>query len=137
MRKIALMLLSIVLLGIFVAEAQVKTITGTVTSSEDGVGIPGVSVSVKGTTVGTVTNIDGYYQLNVPEDGEFLVFSFVGMKTKEAPIQGSVVDVALDPDVIGVDEVMVVAYGTTKKSSFTGSLMLWFGYRLFTYQQKS
>lgn len=115
------MLVSIVLLGIFVAEAQVKTITGTVTSSEDGIGIPGVSVSVKGTTVGTVTNIDGYYQLNVPEDGQFLVFSFVGMKTLEAPIEGSVVNATLDPDVIGVDEVMVVAYGTSTKGSFTGS----------------
>ncbi len=115
------MLVSIVLLGIFVAEAQVKTITGTVTSSEDGIGIPGVSVSVKGTTVGTVTNIDGYYQLNVPEDGQFLVFSFVGMQTKETPINGSVVDAELTPDVIGVDEVMVVAFGTAKKSAFTGS----------------
>ena len=116
------MLLSVVLVGIFVAEAQVKTITGTVTSSEDGMGIPGVSVSVKGTTVGTVTNIDGQYQLNVPEDGRFLVFSFVGMKTKEAAIEGSIVNVALDPDVIGVEEVMVVGYGVTTKEAATGSV---------------
>jgi len=121
MRKIALMLVSIVLLGIFVAEAQVKTITGTVISSEDQLGIPGVSVSVKGTTVGTVTDINGTYKLDVPNDAKVLVFSFVGMKTLEAPINGNVVDVSMDPNVIGVDEVMVVAYGTTTKEAKTGS----------------
>ncbi len=116
------MLVSIVLLGIFVAEAQVKTITGTVTSSEDGVGIPGVSVSVKGTTVGTVTNIDGKYELNVPNDAQSLVFTFVGMKMKEVAISGSVIDVAMETETIGVDEVVVTAYGVRKKSSLTGSV---------------
>jgi len=121
MKKFALLLIGIAIFGVLMVEAQVKSISGIVTSSEDGTGIPGVSVIVKGTTIGTVTNIDGYYQINVPEDAEMLVFSFVGMKTQELPIEGSVVDATLNPDVIGVDEVMVVAYGTAKKESFTGS----------------
>ncbi len=115
------MLLGIALFGVLVAEAQVKSITGTVTSSDDDMGIPGVSVSVKGTTIGTVTNLDGFYQLEVPADAATLVFSFVGMKTQEKPISGSVINATLVPDVIGVDEVMVVAYGTSTKGSFTGS----------------
>lgn len=116
------MLLGIAMLGVLMVEAQVVNITGTVTSSDDGLPIPGVSVVVKGTTIGTVTNLDGVYNLNVPEeDGQVLVFSFVGMKTQEVPVSGSKVDAVLSPDVIGVDEVMVVAYGTAKKESFTGS----------------
>jgi len=115
MKKIALMLFGMALFGVLVVEAQVKSISGTVTSSEDGTGIPGVSVLVKGTTIGTVTNIDGKYQLGVPNDAEILVFSFVGMKSTELPITGSTVDVALESDYIGVDEVLVVGYGTAKR----------------------
>jgi TonB-linked SusC/RagA family outer membrane protein len=121
MKKIALMLLGIAMFGVLVVEAQVKSITGTVTSSEDGTGIPGVSVSVKGTTIGTVTNIDGVYQLDVPTDAETLVFSFVGMKSQEIAISGSTVDVQMQADLVGLDEVMVVAYGTSTKKSFTGT----------------
>ncbi len=121
MKKIALMLLSIAFVGMLTVEAQVRRVTGTVTSTEDGSGIPGVSVVVKGTTLGTITNIDGEYQLDVPTDAETLIFSFVGMKPIEQSITGSVVNVEMEPDMIGVDEVMVVAYGTTTKGSFTGS----------------
>ncbi len=102
--------------------AQAQTVTGTVTGSEDGMPIPGVSVFVKGTTVGTVTQVDGTYSLNVPEDAEIIVFSFVGMQTQEIPFEGqATIDVALASDAIAMDEVVVVAYGTAKKSSFTGS----------------
>ena len=101
--------------------AQTKQITGNVTSSDDGQPIPGVSVAVKGTTAGTITNFDGDYTLNVPIDAETLVFSFVGMKSQEIQISGSIINVKLLPDIIGVDEVLVVAYGTSKRSSFTGS----------------
>jgi len=101
--------------------AQTKQITGTVSSSEDGAPIPGVSVSVKGTTTGTVSNVDGKFTLEVPSNAQTLTFSFVGMKTQEVPISGTTVNVVMEPDVIGVDEVMVVAYGTAKKESFTGS----------------
>nr|WP_321485974.1 TonB-dependent receptor [uncultured Draconibacterium sp.] len=121
MKKIALMLLGIALFGVLVAEAQVKSITGTVTSSEDDMGIPGVSVSIKGTTIGTVTNLDGKYQLEVPSDATTLIFSFVGMKPQEVEISGTTINVAMESDLVGIDEVMVVAYGTTKRSQFVGS----------------
>ncbi len=121
MKKIALMLLSIAFVGMLTVEAQVRRITGTVVSAEDGTGIPGVSVVVQGTTLGTITNIDGEYQLDVPNDAETMIFSFVGMKAVERAIEGSVIDVQMESESIGVDEVMVVAYGTTTKGSFTGS----------------
>ncbi|MCL3780815.1 TonB-dependent receptor [Prolixibacteraceae bacterium JC049] len=121
MRKFALLLTMILVVGVSALYAQTKKVTGTVTSSDDGATLPGVSVVVKGTTIGIITDIDGQYQLDVPSDAKTLVFSFVGMKAKEAEITGSTVDAVLEPDVIGVDEVMVVAYGVTKKESFTGS----------------
>jgi TonB-linked SusC/RagA family outer membrane protein len=121
MRKFALLLTMILVVGVSALYAQTKKVTGTVTSSDDGATLPGVSVVVKGTTIGIITDIDGKYQLDVPTDAKTLVFSFVGMKAKEAEITGSTVDAVLEPDVIGVDEVMVVAYGTAKKETFTGS----------------
>lgn len=121
MKKLTLFLVCILIAGIQIVNAQVKSITGTVTSKEDGASIPGVSVQVKGTTLGTVTDIDGKYTLGVPADAKAIVFSFVGMKTVESPLTASVIDVILESDVFGVDEVMVVAFGTAKKSSFTGS----------------
>ena len=116
-----LLLLGMVLcFGGTILFAQTKQITGKVTA-EDGVPIPGVSVAVKGTTMGTITNTDGDFSLTVPEN-EVVTFSFVGMKTTDIPITSeSIYNVTLKYDVIGVDEVMVVAYGTAKRSSFTGS----------------
>ncbi len=121
MKKLALFVTCILIVGMQVVSAQVKSISGTVTSADDGSFIPGVSVILKGTTLGTVTNIDGYYHLDVPEDAQTLIFSFVGMKTSEMPITGAVINVALQADILGLDEVMVVAYGTTTKEAFTGS----------------
>ncbi len=121
MKKIAWLILGVLLLGTQFANAQIRTVSGTVTSSDDGTSIPGVSVLLKGTTVGTITNIDGYYELQIPEDGEILVFSFVGMKSIEMPVEGSVVNATMEPDILGLEEVMVVAFGTAKKESLTGS----------------
>jgi TonB-linked SusC/RagA family outer membrane protein len=121
MKKIALFLFGMTFIGMLAMEAQVRRISGTVTSSEDGGPIPGVSVVVKGTTLGTITNIDGIYQLDVPNDAETLMFSFVGMKAMELPISGSQINVVLEPDILGLDEVMVVAYGTARRESLTGS----------------
>ncbi len=121
MKKLTLFFICILIAGMQIVSAQTTSISGTVTSKEDGSTIPGVSVMVKGTTLGTVTNIDGVYSLDVPSDASTLVFSFVGMKTIEAPISGSVIDMEMESDILGLDEVMVVAYGTATKSSFTGS----------------
>ncbi|MBN1984956.1 MAG: TonB-dependent receptor plug domain-containing protein, partial [Prolixibacteraceae bacterium] len=122
MKKIALMLFGIALFGVLVVEAQVRSISGTVTSTEDGSTIPGVSINLKGTTMGTITNIDGVFNLEVPNDAQTLVFSFVGMKTVEVPIEGqSVFTVQMSPDILGIDEVVVVGYGTATKQSFVGT----------------
>jgi TonB-linked SusC/RagA family outer membrane protein len=121
MKKLSILLAFFMLVG-FVVQAQQK-ITGTVTSSEDGLPIPGVSVYLQGNqTLGTATNIDGQYTLTVPEGAEVLVFTAVGMSQQEIAIAGqSVIDVVLEPATLGLDEVVVTAYGTATKKSFTGS----------------
>jgi TonB-linked SusC/RagA family outer membrane protein len=120
MRKLLLMIF--VFSGfLLTASSQQKAITGTVKSAEDGLPVIGATVQVKGTTLGTATDVDGKYQLVVPE-GATLEFRYVGMKNKEVVVGTSnVVDVTLDYDLLGVDEVVVVAYGVTKKESYTGA----------------
>lgn len=101
---------------------QQKTVTGVVTDSR-GEPLPGVSVIVAGTTTGTITNAQGNFTLNVPPGAEELQFSFVGMKTQHILIGGkSVFTVVLEEESLGVDEVIVVGYGTQKKSDITGSV---------------
>jgi len=93
-----------------------KTITGTVTSADDGSTLPGVSVVVKGTTIATVTDIDGKYMLkNVPDDASAIVFTFMGMKVIEVAISGDVVDVALEKEDVALDEVVVTALGISRE----------------------
>ncbi len=122
MRKLLLLFTMIVFASSQLLWAQTKTITGKVTGQDDGMPIPGVSVVVKGTTMGTVTNYDGVYNLTVSADATSLLFSFVGMESQEQAIRNqTTINVVLKSESIGVDEVMVVAYGTAKKSSFTGS----------------
>jgi len=119
MKKLLLLLIALSF-GILSVFAQTRKISGKVTD-ESGAPIPGVSVSVKGTTSGTVTNTDGEFSLIVLES-QTLTFSFIGMKTVDIPITSSnTYIVTMVSDIIGVDEVMVVAYGTAKKESFTGS----------------
>ena len=100
-----------------------KTITGTVTDlAEDG-GLPGVNVLLKGSTVGTVTDIDGNYQITVPDDAETLVFSSVGYESTEEPIGNrTVIDVALAPDIQSLSEVVVIGYGTQERKDITGAV---------------
>jgi len=120
-RKCLLLLLFFVLWGI--SYAQQYNVTGKVTSAEDGTSLPGVSISVKGTTTGTITDIDGNYSLNVKDNQNVLVFAFVGMRSQEIAIDGrNRIDVALQTDIQGVDEIVVVGYGVTKKSLVTGSI---------------
>ncbi len=119
MKKIAL-LLAIFAIGLQSLWAQTKEITGTVTSSEDGSSIPGVSVSVKNTTLGTITDLDGNYVLKVPQDATTLVFSFVGMQTQEAEITGTTINVALESDAVGINEVVVTALGTSRAKKSLG-----------------
>ncbi len=101
---------------------QTKTVTGRVTDSS-GAPLPGVTVVVKGTTQGVITDADGSYSLaRVPADAT-LVFSFVGMKMQEIPVAGkSGIDVVMAEESIGIEEVVAVGYGTMKKSDLTGSV---------------
>lgn len=104
------------------AFGQDLVVKGTVTSSEDRLGIPGASVVVKGTTNGVSTDVDGNYQLKV-QKGSILVFSFIGMKPAERVV-GDVarIDVVLDPLTTELSEVVVVGYGVQKKSLVTGAI---------------
>ncbi len=121
MKKGVLLVLIIFLSCTQVLFAQTKKITGNVTSSEDGKPIPGVSVFVKGTTVGTITNGDGDYNLSIPTSAETLVFSFVGLKTSEVAITSATeYNVVLDPEFVGVDEVIVTALGIQKEKKALG-----------------
>lgn len=100
---------------------QQKHISGTV-SDENGQPLPGVTVLIKGTTQGTVTDQNGKFNLNIAGSAKMMVVSFIGLRTKEVEITDQdVYNITLDEEVIGVDEVVVVAYGTSKKSSFVGS----------------
>ena len=93
MKRLLILLTLIASLGLY-AQAQ-RTITGTVTNSEDGSGLPGVSIVAKGTQQGIITDIDGRYSIGVPEGTVTLVFSFVGMKTKEVVTgKSTTIDVA-------------------------------------------
>ncbi len=98
-------------------------VTGKVTSSEDNEVLPGVNILIKGTSIGTVTDIDGNYKINVPEANTTLVFSSIGFLTQEVALNGrTVVAIALQPDVKSLSEVVVVGYGTQRKSDLTGAV---------------
>jgi len=120
MKKIAL-LLAFFAIGLQVLLAQTKEISGKVTSADDGGSIPGVSVSVKGTTLGAITDMDGIFKLKVPQDAKTLVFSFVGMATQEIAIGSqTVINVKLSSELISVDEVVVTAFGIKRKPKEMG-----------------
>ena len=120
MRKfLILFILNIALINYSMAQ---KTVTGTV-SSEDGSALPGVTVVVKGTTVGAVTNEMGQYSLSVAEDQNVLVFSFIGMKPQEIEVgTQSVINVVMLADVIGLEEVVAIGYGTERRGNITGAI---------------
>ena len=102
--------------------AQQKTLSGTVVG-DDGAPIPGVTVVVKGTTIGTITDMDGKFSFSAPADSKTLSVSFVGLKSQELAIENQTsFKVTLSAEYIGVDEVVVVGYGTRKKEELTGSI---------------
>jgi len=104
--------------GVF---AQARVITGVVTSSDDGKPIPGVTVLVKGTTIGTTTDLDGKYALSVPAEYKTIVFSFVGMQTFEATIgESNTINVLMEPGVMYMDEVVITALGIPREKKSLG-----------------
>jgi TonB-linked SusC/RagA family outer membrane protein len=126
-RQIVLMPLGVtalpsVIKGQAVSQQQKTTITGKVTDSS-GASLPGVSVVIKGTTTGVISDSNGNFTLQIPVDTKTLQFSFVGMKMLEEPISGrTTVNIVMEEETVGVDEVVVVGYGTQKKSDITGSV---------------
>lgn len=105
------------------AIAQQRTVSGRVTSTEDGSPLPGVNVVVKGTTNGTTTDADGMYSLDVPTTGAALVFSFIGLESKEIVIgEQTTINVSLALDVTQLSEVVVVGYGVQERRKLTTSI---------------
>ncbi len=121
MRKITILLTFLLFLGATIANAQTRTISGKVTSADDGLGIPGATVVVKGTTQGTTTDLDGLYTLDVEPSAEVLVFSFVGMTTVEINLGNSnSIDVVMETESLLMDEVVVTALGVSREKKSLG-----------------
>ncbi len=105
------------------AWAQDRTIRGTVTDGETSESLPGVNVVVKGTTIGTITDIQGQYTLSVPQNANTLVFSSVGYSAEEVGINNrSTIDLTMMPDIQSLSEVVVVGYGTQEKRDVTAAI---------------
>ena len=121
MKRKLMLLLACLFVGIGLVTAQTQKVTGVVISEEDGQPVIGASVLVKGTQIGAITGVDGDFTLpNVPSSAKTLVISYIGMQTQEVAIKPSL-KVVMKSDTEMLDEVMVVAFGTAKKSAFTGS----------------
>ena len=121
MKRKLMLLLACLFVGIGLVTAQTQKVTGVVISEEDGQPVIGASVLVKGTQIGAITGVDGDFTLpNVPSSEKTLVISYIGMQTQEVDIKPNI-KVFMRSDSEMLDEVMVVAYGTAKKSAFTGS----------------
>ena len=121
MKRKLMLLLACLFVGIGLVTAQTQKVTGVVISEEDGQPVIGASVLVKGTQIGAITGVDGDFTLpNVPSSAKTLVISYIGMQTQEVEIKPNI-KVFMRSDSEMLDEVMVVAYGTAKKSAFTGS----------------
>jgi TonB-linked SusC/RagA family outer membrane protein len=122
MRKALLFVVALFTMALsYEVSAQQRVITGKVISEEDGLGLPGATVLVKGTTVGTTTDLDGNYSISVPAGSDVLIFSFVGLKAKEEAIGNrSVVNVTLTTDASQLSEVVVTAIGIEREKKALG-----------------
>ena len=121
MSKKVSLLLSLLFIAMGTAFSQENTIRGTVISSEDGQPVAGASILVKGTLNGTTSKNDGTFSLSNVSPSSLLEVTFIGMKGQEIKPTSKVLRIVLEPDTRLLDEVMVIAYGSIKKSAFTGS----------------
>ncbi len=119
--KLKLFLL-LVFAGISSLGMAQKSVSGTVLDDQNQP-LPGVAVTVPGTTKGTVTDLDGHYSLTLDEEDGNLTFSFIGFKNQTLPVNGSTVDANMEPDAIDLNEVVAVGYGTQKKKLLTGATL--------------
>jgi TonB-linked SusC/RagA family outer membrane protein len=121
MKKITFFLTLFAFIGINVVFAQQREVTGKVSSKEDNEALPGVTVIVKGTNIGTSTDVNGNFTLYVPEKYSTLVFSFIGMTTSEVPIPASnKITLAMEQDVMKLDEVVITALGISRENKAIG-----------------
>jgi len=103
--------------------AQQQTVTGTVTDSQTGEPMAGVNIVVRGTTIGAIADVNGRYSLTVSDPNAVLVASFIGYATVEIPVAGkTTVDITLKSEALALEEVVVIGYGTVKKSDLTGAV---------------
>jgi TonB-linked SusC/RagA family outer membrane protein len=122
MRKILLLFVSFFLM-FSVSQAQERIITGKITSSEDGLALPGVNVLLKGTTSGTVTDVNGNFSLMINDPGATLNFSFIGFLAQEIQVgTQSIINVILSPDATQLDEIVVIGYGEQSRKNVTNSI---------------
>ncbi|HHU57242.1 MAG TPA: TonB-dependent receptor plug domain-containing protein, partial [Bacteroidales bacterium] len=118
--KIAFILTSVLFTSM--ASGQQVNVSGIITEAANGEELPGVSVVVKGTTLGTVSDINGSYSIMASTD-DLLVFSFIGYEIMEAPVPSSGrLDITLESTIFNMEEVVVIGYGTMKKSDLTGAV---------------
>jgi TonB-linked SusC/RagA family outer membrane protein len=121
--KISLLLLSMFFLWPGMLWAQERTISGTVTAGDTNEPLPGVNILVQGTTRGTITDISGNYQVSLESADEVLVFSYIGYEQQEIQVGNqSTIDVVLQVDARALEEIVVIGYGTVRKSDLTGSV---------------
>lgn len=111
----------VLMMWVSVLWAQTRTITGTVIDTK-GEAVIGASVVVKGTTIGTVTDVKGNFSLNVPVSAKTLIISFIGMTTKDVPITGNHLNVTLQDNSVELNEVVAIGYGSVRKSDLTGAV---------------
>jgi TonB-linked SusC/RagA family outer membrane protein len=106
-----------------VADQQQIKVTGTITDASTGEIMPGVNITVKGTTTGAMADVSGKYTITTTDPNAALLFSFVGYVTQEIPLNGrTVIDVTMIADITSLEEVVVTGYGTAKKATLTGSI---------------
>src|SRR5699024_1364271 len=118
-----LLLASLLWVWLLPAAMAQQQVSGKVTDYSTGDPLPGVDILVKGTTTGTISDIDGNYSMGVPSSDAVLVFSFIGYETYEVAVGSQrTINVQLMPDLTTLDEVVVVGYGTMKKSDLTGDV---------------
>ena len=119
MRKLRYLLACLLLVGVGLVNAQTKSISGNIFSSDDGQPVIGATVMVKGTTVGTITDTDGKFKINVPANAKNLVISYVGMKTIDVEAKNNMT-IKLESDARQMDEVVVTAIGIKRSQKALG-----------------
>lgn len=122
-KKLLLLLMLLSAIGITNTWAQERTVTGKVTSLDDGQALPGVNVVLKGTTTGTVTDVDGNYSISVNDGNAIIIFSFIGLATEEVVVGArSVIDFQMQSDVTQLSEIVVIGYGEVDKRKLISSV---------------